>query len=283
MEPGHTPVMPREIIEYLRASPSATVIDGTAGGGGHTELLLKAFPHADILAFERDPSAAVKLSEAFTGTNVQVFNESYTRIPQVMEEKGLPPAGAVLFDLGLSSIQLDSPERGFSHRNDGSLDMRFNTLKGDPLSKLLSLLTEKEIADIIYRYGEEGRSRTIAKAIKHAEPVKTTGDLASAVRNAVRGNPVKPLSRVFQAFRIYVNRELEHLENLLSQMHTWTAPECRIAVLTFHSIEDRMIKLHFRDTDFFCQFDPPWLLPSAEEKRTNTRSRSARLRLGVRL
>lgn len=283
MEPGHKPVMPREILEYLQVVPSSTVVDGTAGGGGHTELLRKAFPEADILAFERDPSSAEKLSKAFSGTNVRVFPESYASIPEAIRENGFAPAGCALFDLGLSSIQLDSPDRGFSHRLNGPLDMRFDQSSGEPLHMVLNRLTEKQLADIIYRYGEEGRSRVIARAIKKAGPIKTTDDLGNAVREAVRGNPVKPLARVFQAFRIYVNGELDHLEKLLSEMHSWTAPGCRVAILTFHSLEDRMVKLHFRDSDHFRQFDPPWMLPTREEKRVNSRSRSARLRLGVRL
>ncbi len=283
MEPGHTPVMPREIVEYLQAGSCATVVDGTAGGGGHTELLRAAFPKADILAFERDPSASSRLSELFEGTNVRVFPESYVAIPVEIEENEYAPAGAALFDLGLSSIQLDSSDRGFSHRSSAPLDMRFNRDEGKPLYSVLGTLTEKQIADIIYRYGEEGRSRVIAREIKRAGPMKTTDDLSRAVRSVVKGNPVKPLARVFQAFRIYINGELDHLEKLLSEMHTWTASGCRIAILTFHSLEDRMIKLHFRDSEHFSQFDPPWMLPSQAEKRSNSRSRSARLRLGVRL
>lgn len=282
MEPGHTPVMPREILEYLQADPSMSIVDGTAGGGGHTALFSDTYPNAEILAFERDPSAAEELEKRFSGTNVRVFNLSYTEIPRIISDHGFKPAGSVLLDLGLSSIQLDSPERGFSHRYSGPLDMRFNRETGEPLSSILSRLTEKQIADIIYKYGEEGRSRSIAKQIRKSASLATTDDLAEAVRSAVRGNPVKPLSRVFQAFRIYVNRELEHLDKLLSEMHTWTPSGSRIAVLTFHSLEDRMIKLHFRDSEHFRQFDPPWLLPSREEKQINTRSRSARLRLGVR-
>jgi len=282
MEPGHTPVMPREILEYLQACACTTVVDGTAGGGGHTRLLSRRFPEARILAFERDPSAAARLKETFENTNVLVFNESYTGISDVIEKNGIDPAGAALFDLGLSSIQLDNPERGFSHRGSGPLDMRFNREEGEPLSSALCKLTEKKIADIIYRYGEEGRSRVIAREIKRSAPLRTTDDLTGVVRSVVRGNPVKPLSRVYQAFRIYINGELDHLEKLLSDMHKWTAPGCRVAILTFHSIEDRMVKLHFRDSPDFSQFDPPWMLPSREEKKSNSRSRSARLRLGVR-
>lgn len=285
MEPCHTPVMPREILEYIQGLPRhvSLAVDGTAGGGGHTRLIAGAFPEASILAFERDPSSAEALRSEFAGTRVRVFQGSYTGIPGAIKENGFAPADAAVFDLGLSSIQLDSPERGFSHRIQGPLDMRFDRSQGKPVGDMIGNLTEKEIADIIYRYGEEGRSRTIARAIRRSPSMKTTEDLAEAVRSAVKGNPVKVLSRVFQAFRIFVNGELDHLEKLLAEMHLWTAPGCRVAILTFHSLEDRMVKLHFRDSEHFKQFDPPWMVPCREEKAINGRARSARLRLGVRL
>ncbi|OPX30421.1 MAG: 16S rRNA (cytosine(1402)-N(4))-methyltransferase [Gemmatimonadaceae bacterium 4484_173] len=283
MERGHLPIMPEEILDYLCASSPELIVDGTSGGGGHTALLSEALPHSRILAVERDPSASETLLEKFSGTNVTVINSSYAELPEIFKTKDLPLAGGALFDLGLSSIQLDTPERGFSHRTSGPLDMRFDQSSGVPASDMLRSRTEKQIADVIYRYGEEGRSRSIARAIKRNRKLATTDDLADAVRSAVRGNPVKPLARVFQAIRIMVNDELQHLEKLLFDMHHWTKPGCRIAVLTFHSLEDRLVKLHFRDSEYFRQFDPPWVLPTPAEKRINSRARSARLRLGVRL
>lgn len=283
MERGHLSIMPDEIVEYLCSSSPELVVDGTSGGGGHTSLISQALPHGRILAFERDPAAVENLQVRFKGTNVTVINASYTKIPEIIEKNSLPKAAGALFDLGLSSIQLDTPERGFSHRTSGPLDMRFDCSQGKPASEVLRAMTEKQIADAIFRYGEEGRSRVIARAIKQNRRLLTTDDLAEAVTSVVKGNPVKPLARVFQAIRILVNRELEHLETLLSEMHHWTESGCRVAILTFHSLEDRMIKLHFRDSDHFQQFDPPWLLPVPAEKRKNSRARSARLRLGVRL
>ncbi len=280
---GHLPIMPTEILEFLCESSPDLIIDGTSGGGGHTDLLSKKLPKSKILAFERDSSASEKLSEKFTQKNVEVINTSYTKIPEEMKLRNYSFAGAALFDLGLSSIQLDTPERGFSHRTDGPLDMRFDRNSGKPASQVLRFMTEKQIADVIYKYGEEGRSRVIARAIKQNRNLSTTFDLADAVRSVVKGNPVKPLARVFQAIRIHVNGEFDHLEKLLSEMHLWTTTGSRIAILTFHSLEDRMIKLHFRDSEYFQQFDPPWMLPERSEKRTNSRARSARLRLGVRL
>ena len=162
MERGHLPIMPQEIIEYLCMSSPELVVDGTSGGGGHTSLLSEAIPHGRVLAFERDPTAAEKLSSRFTGTNVSVIYSSYTGIPAIMEKGSFPQAGGALFDLDLSSIQLDTPDRGFSHRTTGPLDMRFDRSQGKPASEVLRAMTEKQIADAIYRYGEEGRSRAIA-------------------------------------------------------------------------------------------------------------------------
>ncbi|MCK5132982.1 MAG: 16S rRNA (cytosine(1402)-N(4))-methyltransferase RsmH [Candidatus Sabulitectum sp.] len=283
MEQGHLPIMPTEIVEYLCALSPELVVDGTSGGGGHTSLLSEATPDGQVLAVERDPSASARLSVRFKGTNVTVINSSYAEIPEIIKENGFPKAGGALFDLGLSSIQLDAPDRGFSHRISAPLDMRFDQSQGKPASEVLRAMTEKQIADAIYRYGEEGRSRVIARAIKQNRRLLTTDDLAEAVRSVVKGNPVKPLARVFQAIRILVNGELDHLEKLLSEMHLWTESGCPVAILTFHSLEDRMIKLHFRDSEHFRQFDPPWMLPQPAEKRANPRARSARLRLGVRL
>ncbi len=282
MKQTHLPIMPSEIIEFLCANSPSLLVDGTSGAGGHSAKLADVLPEAKLLAFERDPEASDLLSIKFNNTNVDVFNDSYTGIPNVITENKFPLVEAALFDLGLSSTQLDSPERGFSFRTESPLDMRFDTTSGLPASVVLRRMTEKQIADMIYKFGEEGRSRVIARAIKKSRRLDTTFDLAEAVKSVVKGNPVKPLARVFQAIRIHVNSEFDHLEKMLSEMHLWTKSGCRIAVLTFHSLEDRLIKLHFRDSIHFEQFDPPWMLPSRQEKSDNSRARSARLRLGVR-
>ncbi len=282
MKQTHLPIMPTEIIEFLCANSPSLLLDGTSGAGGHLAKLADVLPEAKLLAFERDPEASDLLSIKFKNTNVDVFNNSYTGIPDVITENEFPLVEAALFDLGLSSTQLDSSERGFSFRTESPLDMRFDATSGLPASVILRRMTEKQIADVIYKFGEEGRSRVIARAIKNSRRLDTTFDLAEAVKSVVKGNPVKPLARVFQAIRIHVNSELGHLEKMLSEMHLWTKSECRIAVLTFHSLEDRLIKLHFRDSIHFEQFDPPWMLPTKKEKSNNSRARSARLRLGVR-
>lgn len=277
---GHVPILAKAVTGFLEQSPEGLIVDGTAGGGGHLRALRAACPGRHLLAVERDSIQAGNLSDEFAGDPLtRVHRGSYTSIPGLLEG----PASGALFDLGLSSLQLGDPARGFSYRIDGPLDMRFDTSSGEPLSAVLEGMDEAGIADVIYRLGQEGRSRRIAREIRKAMPVRTSLELRAAVVRAVAGNPVKVLSRVFQAFRIMVNDESGHLERLLSDLHLWLAPGARVAFITFHSLEDRAVKLLLRDSPFFRETDPPWLVPSREEIRENPRARSARLRTGVRL
>lgn len=276
---GHVPIMVQKVTGFFQGAPDGVIVDGTAGGGGHLEALRLGCPERRLVAFERDPVFAAALEQRFRDDPmVTVHNRSYTEVRSVLEE----PAAAALFDLGLSSLQLDDPSRGFSHRLDGPLDMRFDTGRGVPMHERLRSMGEAEIADVIYRYGQEGRSRRIAREIRSAMPVRTTLELRAAVMKAVGGNPVKPLSRVFQAFRIFVNDELQHLDRLTEGLHLWLAPLGRVAFITFHSMEDRVVKLLFRDSPHFVCTDPAWQTPSPEELRGNPRARSARLRTAVR-
>jgi len=276
---GHVPIMVQKVTGFFQGAPDGTIVDGTAGGGGHLEALRMCCPERRLVAMERDPVFSAALELRFRDDPmVTVHNRSYAEIQTVLTE----PAAGALFDLGLSSLQLDDPSRGFSHRLDGPLDMRFDTSRGEPMHERLRSMGEAEIADIIYRYGQEGRSRRIAREIRSAMPVRTTLELRAAVMKAVGGNPVKPLSRVFQAFRIFVNDELVQLDRLLAGLHLWLAPLGRVAFITFHSMEDRVVKLLFRDSPHFLCTDPPWQLPSPEELRENPRARSARLRTAVR-
>lgn len=246
--------------------------------------MLETFPGTKILGIDRDPDTVALLQERFRGIErVHVRASSYTGAPRILEELGLGPADGVLFDLGFSSIQLDDPERGFSHAEDGPLDMRFDRSSSTrTVADMVNGLSRVELADIIYRFGEEGRSRRIAEEIVKRRPLWTTAQLADAVRTAVGGHRVKVLSRVFQAFRIAVNGELEHLQDLLDGLHSWTSSGCRTAFITFHSLEDRMVKLFFRDSNDFLQSSPSWVVAGDVERRSNPRSRSARMRMGVR-
>lgn len=279
----HLPVMAGEVIEFFASARPRLVVDGTAGGGGHLVALVKAFPKASILAVDRDPSAADALAAAWNSRSGLVIRRaSYTSIPEILEETGLGKADAALFDLGLSSLQLDDPARGFSHSLDGPLDMRFDRGAGPSASELVNGLPEADLADIFWRWGGERWSRRIARAVVSARPVESTLDLASAVRRAVRGNPVKSVSRVFQALRIAVNRELSELETLLDGLAGWMAPGGRAAFITFHSLEDRIVKRFFMDSPDFTPCRPAWRAPTDAERLANPRARSAKLRTGVR-
>jgi len=277
--------MPAEVGGFFRETPSGgLIVDGTAGGGGHVEVLLEACPGVRILGIERDPDAAAALAGRFSQEGrVTVRNASYVSIPELLTELGAGPASGALFDLGLSSLQLDDASRGFAHSADGPLDMRYDRTTGATAADLVNRLSKKDLADLFYRYGEEGRSRRIADAVVEARPIRTTAQLAAAVGGSVRGNPVKILSRVFQALRIAVNSELDHLGRLLDGLGAWTETGARVAFLTFHSLEDRAVKTFLRESPDFGPTTPPWSVPGPAELRANPRSRSARLRTGVRL
>ncbi len=281
----HSPVMIDEVVSFIAGEGrDGLVVDGTAGMGGHLSALLDKMPDARFLAVDRDPEAAAVLAERFGKIDrVTVRRASYSRIPEIIEELELGPAAAALFDLGLSSAQLDSPERGFAHSMEGPLDMRFDTTGGVTAADLLNRLPEKELADLIFRYGQERRSRRIAAFIVRSRPLETTADLVRAVVAAVGGRRVKVLSRVFQAVRIAVNGEMDELDRLLENLHRWTGSGAGLAFLTFHSVEDRKIKLLFRDDPSFREYSPKWLVPRREETLSNPRARSARLRMGIRL
>lgn len=283
-ELSHLPVMADEVVDFFTGGrKNGLMVDGTAGCGGHLSRLKEALPGMRFLAVDRDPSAVSILRKRFGGCpEVTVRMGSYTGIPGMVEEMGVGQASAALFDLGLSSLQLDDPSRGFSYRHDSPLDMRFDDTEGETAAELLNRLTEKEIADIIYRFGQEGRSRRIAGAIVRARPLESCRELADVVAGSIRGASMKLLSRVFQALRIAVNREMEQLDKLLSELHGWTESGARIAFITFHSLEDRRIKILFRDDPYFHQHSPKWLVPTEGEKRANSRARPARLRMGVR-
>lgn len=282
---SHVPVMADEVVEFFSGSLNeGLLVDGTSGAGGHLEVLSRAFSRMSFLAVDRDPTAAMNLRSRFSDNpGVIVRHGSYTEIPGIVEELNLGKASAVLFDLGLSSIQLDDPSRGFSYRCEGPLDMRYDDSTGSTAAELLNRISEKEIADIIYNYGEEGRSRRIAKAIASSRPVYTTLELAEIINGSIRRNSPKILSRVFQALRIAVNGELDELDRMIEYLDSWTEVGARIAFITFHSIEDRRIKLLFRDSPLYRQHSPLWVVPGEDELRNNSRARSARLRMGIRI
>lgn len=284
------PVMPREILDALQPQPGQVFVDGTAGGGGHLRMLAERVgPEGWVLGIDRDPAVISRLEVELKGLPVQLFLGSYLELPSVLEELQQPSVDGILLDLGLSSDQLADPERGFSFNIDGPLDLRFNPHSGEPAWRLLQRISAEHLADVIYKYGEERYSRRIAAAVVQARretPIRTSGQLAQIVRRAVPHHPqdrIDPATRTFQALRIAVNHELEHLERALERLHDCLKPGGRLAIISFHSLEDRLVKEEFlRDTRWMRITRKP-LRPTDAEVQQNPRSRSAKLRVAERV
>jgi 16S rRNA (cytosine1402-N4)-methyltransferase len=309
---GHAPVLATEAIDALAPRSGGRYLDATFGGGGHTRLLLDAgAPDGRVLALDADPEAvargeALATEPAYRG-RLQVAHANFEDLGAVAVETGFAPLDGVLMDLGLSSFQLDTAERGFAFRYDGPLDMRFDPERGLPASALVNELPEGELADLIYRYGEEPKSRRIARAIvreRARAPIETTTRLAEIVSAAVggrRGAETHPATRTFQALRIATNRELEVLDTALDAAVGALAPGGRLAVIAFHSLEDRLVKSFIQRESATCICPPEQpvctcdhhprlrkitrkpVRPSAAEIARNPRSRSAILRVAERI
>jgi len=289
----HLPVLLDDVVSLLAPRRDAYVVDGTLGGGGHAEALLEA--GVRLLGLDRDPDAlaAAGARLARFGDRVRLVHARYSELPGLL---AAPPDG-ILLDLGVSSPQLDRPERGFSFRNDGPLDLRMDPTRGEPAWAWLDHVDEAELADVIWRYGEERRSRAIARAVVAARPLRRTVELAELVARTLPGrHPIHPATRTFQALRIHVNDELGELDRALSSFPALLAPGGRFAVISFHSLEDRPVKERFRalageGTERDLYGNP--LVPPAfrlVERRArlgetdpNPRARSARLRAIERL
>lgn len=285
----HVPVMLDEVLAALRPRPGMTVVDGTLGGGGHTRPLAeRVAPDGCVLAFDRDPAALAAAELNLRGLPIKLVESDFADLPQVLAQLGLPAVDGVLLDLGLSSDQLADTRRGFSFDSEGALDLRFNPDEGEPACELLARLTETQLADLIYRYGEERHSRRIARRIverRATAPIETAGELARLVRSCVprsAGHSIDPATRTFQALRIAVNHELESLERVLACLPDCLSPGGRAAIISFHSLEDRLVKRAFRDDARWEVLTRKPLRPGAEEIARNPRSRSAKLRVAVR-
>jgi 16S rRNA (cytosine1402-N4)-methyltransferase len=306
-EPGHVPVLLRETVDLLVTRPGARYIDGTTGLGGHAEAILEAGgPEARLLGIDADPDALVPARKRLArfGGRVWLVQGNFRDVGVIAAREGFVPAAGVLFDLGVSSLQLGPRGRGFAFRWDQPLDMRMDPGLPASAADIVNSYTEQELADLIYRYGEERRSRAIARAIVRARPIATTMQLARVVEQAVggAGSRIHPATRTFQALRIAVNRELDALAAALGAAHDLLdAPGGRLAVISYHSLEDRIVKEFIRreSRDCIC---PPGLpacvcghratlrpvtrgavIPSPAEVAANPRARSARLRVAERL
>ncbi len=278
--------MVAEVVRFLvdEAPRSGTVVDMTLGAGGHTAALLRG--GADrVIGIDRDPDAV-----ALAGERLAQFGERFRAVRRTFEEvddevtRG--PVDGVLYDLGVSSMQLDRPERGFSYRDDGPLDMRMaGAADAEPSAvDLVNHLPEAELADLIFEYGGEHRSRRIARAIVRQRPITTTDQLAGVVVGALGRRPggPHPARRTFQALRIAVNREIEELAASLPRAVGLLAPGGRMVVIAYHSLEDRVVKTTFREDDRLDVLTKKPLRPSAEEVARNPRARSAMLRAAER-
>jgi 16S rRNA (cytosine1402-N4)-methyltransferase len=283
IEGGHEAVMTAEVVEFLGGR--RTVVDMTVGSGGHAAALLEAGV-SRLVGVDRDPEAL-----ALAGRSLSAFGERVqlvaARFSEVDEDVVGGPADGVLFDLGVSSMQLDRPERGFGYRVDGPLDMRMGEGSGEAgpsAADLVNGLPERDLADLIYRLGEEPRSRRIAAAIVRHRPVRTTDQLTGIVVSAVGKRPggPHPARRTFQALRIAVNRELEELTAALPPAAGLLGPGGRVVVISYHALEDRIVKRAFRDDDRLDVLTKKPLVASAAERAGNPRSRSAKLRAAER-
>ncbi|RLS34255.1 MAG: 16S rRNA (cytosine(1402)-N(4))-methyltransferase RsmH [Planctomycetota bacterium] len=287
----HKSVMPAEVLSYLGLKPGDRVVDGTLGGGGHTRLLAEAVgPTGQVIAVDRDPGAIAHGAEIFAGLPVRFAQANYRDIPEVLDAVGVDAVDAVLLDVGLSSDQLADASRGFSFDADGPLDLRFDPTEGEPAWRLVNRLRPESLADLIYEFGEERFSRRIARriaAVREKAPIQSAREFARVVASAIpRQYPpprIHPATRTFQALRIAVNEELKSLQIALERTPTRLVPGGRMVVISFHSLEDRLVKQAFRNTQVWeCLTRSP-VDASEEETSRNPRSRSAHLRAARRL
>ena len=245
----HIPVMTGEALKYLNLNPDGIYIDGTIGGGGHAKMILSMLSSkGKLIGIDRDPEALALCRERFNSTDqISLHHNSYHNIDKIMEELGIQKVNGILLDLGLSSLQLNSKRRGFSFKNDGRIDMRFDNSSGTTAEDFIKGLTEKELANIIFEFSEERRSRRISKAIKEAPGLSTTSDIKEAIRKSTPPHHRnKTLARVFQALRIAVNDEIDKLVQFLKEFMNYLDFEGRLVIISYHSIEDRLVKKTFR-------------------------------------
>ncbi len=290
MEKRHDPVMVEEILRDFSLQPGMTVVDGTLGLGGHSsEFCKRIAPGGKLIGFDWDAgmmASAMDRLQSFSSVELQFVHDSFMTMPQVLDEYDLRP-NAVLLDLGLNSAQVDDPARGFSFLQEGPLDMRMDRGRGEPASAVLMRMSPVQIEDILKDYGDERWARAIARKIvehRKQEPIRTTQDLVDCVHAAIpvgaREKRIHPATRTFQALRIFVNREFEGLEATLLDSARRLAPGGVMAVLSYHSGEDRIVKHAFRDLsdEGFEELHKKPLQPTEDEIRRNSRARSAKLR-----
>ncbi|HEX2696076.1 MAG TPA: 16S rRNA (cytosine(1402)-N(4))-methyltransferase RsmH [Anaerolineales bacterium] len=301
MTTSHKPVLYKEIIHAIQPKSPGRHIDGTIGAGGHARGILEACtPDGRLLGLDLDPQALALARETLApyGERVVLVQASYVSLLDVMSSLHWEAVDGILLDLGLSSMQLDTPERGFSFQQEAPLDMRFNPGFGLTAEQLINTMPEADLASLLFKYGEEPRARKIARMIVTARPVRTTQQLAEIVRRAYpEHSRIHPATRTFQALRIAVNDELSTIEDALPKALAALQPSGRLAVISFHSLEDRIVKEFFR-RESKDQINPPYekiyeverkatlkeinrkpITPDEDEIKANPRARSAKLRV----
>jgi len=290
----HLPVLTAEVLRHLRPEQGGLFVDCTVGPGGHSRALLEAGARR-VIGLDRDLDALGRARETLApwADRVELVHADYRTLDSVLDRRQIARIDGALADLGVSSLQLDAPGRGFSFQRDEPLDMRMDRSGGDSAADLVARSTERDLADAIFQYGEERYSRRVARAIveaRHDAPVVTTGRLASIVRRAIpRRGPMRidPATRTFQALRIWVNRELDGLDRFVEAAARRLRAGARLVVITFHSLEDRIVKhtlraLQQRDALVQVLTKKP-IVPRDEEVERNPRARSAKLRVAERI
>lgn len=277
----HISVLSREVLAGLNVCPGGHYLDATVGGGGHSGLILAAAAEVQLTAIDRD-EAAIAAAQAHLPASVQFWQGNFADYP------GQPGQfDGILADLGVSSPQLDRPERGFSFQHAAPLDMRMDQRQTLTAAEIINHRSEVELVRIFSEYGEERFSKRIARAIVARRPLQTTTDLVDVIMNAIppqcRHGRIHPATRVFQALRIAVNTELDSLALFLDRATHWLKPEGRIAIISFHSLEDRIVKYAFRGSELLQIVTKKPIVAQADEKQENRRSRSAKLRLAQRV
>ena len=283
----HTSVLPAEVLGLLDVRSGMRVVDGTLGGGGHARLLAEAVgPTGLVVGIDRDPAAIERGARELAGLPVRFAQANFCDVPEVLDALGIDRVDRVLLDVGLSSDQLADRDRGFSFDADGPLDLRFDPTEGEPAWRMVNRMRPESLADIIHEFGEERHSRRIARriaAVREKQPIRSAREFARLVASAIpRQYPpprIHPATRTFQALRIAVNQELKSLRIALERIPTRLAAGGRLAVISFHSLEDRLVKEAFRNRQVWESLTRSPVEASNEEVLRNPRSRSAKLRV----
>lgn len=283
----HIPVMLTETLALLNPQPGEIIVDGTLGLGGHTHAIAKLLDkNSRLIGIDRDPNMLARATENLRGVTVETVRGNFSEMGKHLQGLGLAGADGILLDLGVASPQIDEARRGFSYRSDGPLDMRMSADENQSAADWLNQVDEEELGRVIREYGEERYWRRIARAIVSARSMarlRSTGQLAEIIRRAAPGGQrrLHPARRAFQAIRIYVNREIEHLERFLQTLPGLLNPGGRCVVITYHSLEDRPVKLAFRENvraGVYESLTRKPLRATTDEVRSNPRSRSAKIR-----